>query len=43
MEPEEKKVSLVKTILFTICSILVLDSLAAAGCYWSITGFLPTE
>lgn len=36
MENEEKKVSLVKTILFTICSILVLDSLAPAPAYFGV-------
>lgn len=32
----EKKVSLVKTVLFTICSILVLDSLAPAPAYFGV-------
>ena len=32
-ETQEKKVSLVQTILFTICSVLVLDSLAGAPAF----------
>ena len=33
---KEKKVSLVQTILFTICSVLVLDSLAGAPAYLGV-------